>query len=155
HLPQCGGINQVGVALDEFGECRFYAMFGVITQEPGIGPRLHLTQVITDPARIRQSFLFVYERCRNEYRHLLSRARYTASLLCAGRDLKISEPMKKILRPLSTISLLLASNALLLFAAAPIIHAQPAAPAVAPAPAAKLPFATPLQWKSSGVLIKP
>jgi endo-1,4-beta-xylanase len=35
------------------------------------------------------------------------------------------------------------------------IRAQPAASTPAPTPTAKLPFATPLHWKSTGVLLKP
>lgn len=44
-----------------------------------------------------------------------------------------------------------AASALLIIAAAPSLHAQSDRAAESP----KLPFATPLHWKSTGVLIKP
>jgi hypothetical protein len=53
------------------------------------------------------------------------------------------------------VTVLISGSALLASAAEPAPQTQPAAPATAPADAAKLPFATPVQWKSTGVLIKP
>ena len=54
------------------------------------------------------------------------------------------------------VSMLLAGGALLVLAT-PTIHAQPAAPAIVlmPANTPKPPFATPLKWKATDVLVKP
>ena len=53
------------------------------------------------------------------------------------------------------VSILLAGSVSPASAAEPATQTQPAASAMAPAATAKLPFATPLQWKSTGVLVKP
>jgi hypothetical protein len=50
---------------------------------------------------------------------------------------------------------LLSSSVLLASAAEPATQTQPAALATVCPDTPKLPFATPLQWKSTGVLIKP
>jgi hypothetical protein len=63
--------------------------------------------------------------------------------------------MKRSILSLPVIVMLLSGSALLTCAAEPAKQPQSAAPATAPAATAKLPFATPLQWKSTGVLIKP
>jgi hypothetical protein len=66
-----------------------------------------------------------------------------------------SKMNKPILSRLA-ISMLLAGGALLVLAT-PTIHAQPAAPATVlmPADTPKPPFATPLKWKATDVLVKP
>jgi len=61
---------------------------------------------------------------------------------------------ESILTHLAVLTLLAGSVSLAL-AAETDIQTQPAAPAAAPTATAKLPFVTPLQWKSTGVLIKP
>jgi len=53
------------------------------------------------------------------------------------------------------VAALMSGNALCASAAEPATQTQSAAPATVRANAPKLPFATPLQWKSTGVLIKP
>jgi hypothetical protein len=53
------------------------------------------------------------------------------------------------------VSLWLADSAAAILAAEPVTQTQPSASATAPAATAKLPFATPLRWKSTGVLVKP
>jgi hypothetical protein len=55
----------------------------------------------------------------------------------------------------SAISVLLASSGLLLLAAEPAAQAAATEPGAGKATTAKLLFATPLHWKSSGVLLKP
>lgn len=57
NLPERGGIDKVGVAPDQLGKGGFHAALGVIAEQFGVGFRLHLTQVITDTTKIRQSFL--------------------------------------------------------------------------------------------------
>ena len=44
HLPEGGGIDEVGVAVDEFGEGSLDAVFGVIAEELGVGFGLHFNQ---------------------------------------------------------------------------------------------------------------
>jgi Glycosyl hydrolase family 62 len=53
------------------------------------------------------------------------------------------------------VTVLISDSALLASAAEPLPQTQPAAPATVSPDAPKLPFATPLHWKSTGVLIKP
>ena len=48
--------DEVGVALDDFAEGVFAAVFGKFAKELGVGFGPHFTQVITDPPKIRQSF---------------------------------------------------------------------------------------------------
>ncbi len=43
HLPQGGGIDEVRVPGDDFGERRFDAVFGVFAKKLCVGPGLHLT----------------------------------------------------------------------------------------------------------------
>jgi hypothetical protein len=55
----------------------------------------------------------------------------------------------------TAVSTLLAGSASVILAGEPVTQAPPAAPATTPAAVLRPPFATPLQWKSTGVLIKP
>jgi hypothetical protein len=64
-------------------------------------------------------------------------------------------PMNKSIFTHLAASILLAGSVSPASAAETATQTQPAASAMAPAATAKLPFATPLQWKSTGVLVKP
>lgn len=44
HLPQRGGVDEVRVPVDEFGEHGLGAALGVVAQQLGVGLRLHLTK---------------------------------------------------------------------------------------------------------------
>jgi len=63
--------------------------------------------------------------------------------------------MNKSILSWSTATVLLSGSALLASQAASATQTQPAATATVRGDPPKLPFATPLQWKSTGVLIKP
>jgi hypothetical protein len=63
--------------------------------------------------------------------------------------------MRRLVLTRLAVSMLLAGSASVVLAAETASQTQPAAPATAPAATGKLPFATPLQWKSTGMLIKP
>ena len=64
-------------------------------------------------------------------------------------------PMNRTFLVSPAVSMLLAGSAAVILAAEPTTQTQPSTSATAPAATAKLPFATPLRWKSTGVLVKP
>jgi hypothetical protein len=65
------------------------------------------------------------------------------------------QPMNKSILTHLAVSTLLAGSVPVVLAAEPATRNQPATPATAPATTAKLPFTTPLKWKSTGELVSP
>ncbi len=42
-LTQCGGINHIGITADDFAEGRFGMIRGVLVEQFGVGPVLHVS----------------------------------------------------------------------------------------------------------------
>jgi hypothetical protein len=53
-LSQSGGVNEICMAREKFGECGLVAVFGILSKKSCIRLYLHLNHLITKAPEIRQ-----------------------------------------------------------------------------------------------------